>query len=152
MTANQPRGGPGHEEGTAQQHGARGDPAPVHRGNRRRDEHPVRAGRARRALPDPAGPGAGATGPPAPWPHERRSEADPGGWRNGYEDARLKTAEGEVAVRVPQVRGADGPYRSKLMEFLGGHSGVLDRLVTAMYARGVSTRDGGEAFQDAPGT
>jgi len=37
--------------------------------------------------------------------YERRSSEQPGGWRNGYEDAALKTAEGEVAVRVPQVRG-----------------------------------------------
>src|SRR2546428_3907521 len=84
--------------------------------------------------------------------YERRSEEDPGGWRNGYEDARLKTAEGEVLVRVPQVRGAGGPYRSKLMEFLEGHSDVLDRLVTEMYARGLSTRDVEDAFKDATGT
>ena len=84
--------------------------------------------------------------------YERRSEEEPGGWRNGYEDARLKTAEGEVAIRVPQVRGASGPYRSKLMEFLEGHSDVLDRLVTEMYARGLSTRDVEDAFKDATGT
>ena len=42
-------------------------------------------------------------------------------YRNGYEEGRLKTAEeGEVEVRIPQVRGAADPYRSKLMEFLGG--------------------------------
>jgi transposase-like protein len=84
--------------------------------------------------------------------YERRSDEQPRGWRNGYEDARLKTAEGEVAVRVPQVRGAGEPYRSKLMEFLDGHSDVLDRLVTEMYARGLSTRDVEDAFRDATGT
>lgn len=84
--------------------------------------------------------------------YERRSQEQPRGWRNGYEDARLKTAEGEVAVRVPQVRDASEPYRSGLMEFLEGHSDVLERLVTEMYARGLSTRDVEDAFRDATGT
>jgi len=38
------------------------------------------------------------------------------------------------------------------MEFLDGHSEVLDRLVTEMYARGLSTRDVEDAFRDATGT
>ncbi len=80
--------------------------------------------------------------------YERRGERHRG-WRNGYEDARLSTAEGEITVRVPQVRGADGPWRPKLMEFLEGHSDVLERLVTEMYARGLSTRDVEDAFRDA---
>jgi hypothetical protein len=59
--------------------------------------------------------------------YERRQETEPHrGWRNGYEDARLKTAEGEVALRVPQVRSSETPYRSKLMEFLEGNSDVLE--------------------------
>ena len=62
-------------------------------------------------------------------------------YRNGYEEGRLKTAEGEVGVKLPQVRGASTPYRSKLMEFLGGNSEALERLVVEMYARGLSTRD-----------
>ncbi len=84
--------------------------------------------------------------------YERRSAEQPEGWRNGYEDVRLKTAEGEMAVRLPQVRGAGGPYRSGLMEFLDGHSDVLERLVTEMYARGLPTRDVEDAFKDATGT
>lgn len=73
------------------------------------------------------------------------------GWRNGYEDAKLRAAEGEVTVRVPQVRGLDGPYRSGLMAFLQGNSDVLERLVVEMYARGLSTRDVEDAFRDATG-
>ena len=68
--------------------------------------------------------------------------------RDGYEQGKLKTAEGEVRVRVPQVRGASLPYRSKLMEFLGGNSEALERLVLEMYARGLSTRDVEECFGD----
>jgi transposase-like protein len=71
--------------------------------------------------------------------YERRTESTPRGQRNGYEDARLKTAEGPVSVKLPQVRDAEGPYRSRLMEFLDGNSEVLERLVVEMYARGLST-------------
>ena len=37
------------------------------------------------------------------------------------------------------------------MGFLDGNSEVLDRLVTEMYARGLSTRDVEDAFRDATG-
>ncbi len=70
-------------------------------------------------------------------------------YRNGYEDSTLATAEGEVSVRMPQVRGGGAPYRSKLMEFLSGNSEALERLVVEMYARGLSTRDVEECFRDA---
>ncbi len=83
--------------------------------------------------------------------YQRHREEPHRGHRNGYEDARLRTAEGEVAVRVPQVRDAGGPYRSRLMEFLEGNSDVLERLVTEMYARDLSTRDVEDAFRDATG-
>jgi putative transposase len=83
--------------------------------------------------------------------YERRHDASPRGLRNGYEEAAIKTAEGEAAVRVPQVRDADEPYRSKLMDFLDGNSDVLERLVVEMYARGLSTRDVEDCFRDATG-
>ena len=84
--------------------------------------------------------------------YERRSEDErQRRYRNGYEDARLKTAEGAVAVKVPQIRGSDSPYRSRLMEFLEGNSEVLERLVVEMYARGLSTRDVEDCFRDATG-
>jgi putative transposase len=82
--------------------------------------------------------------------YERRV-LDQRGSRNGYERARLRTAEGAIDVAVPQVRGAGEPYRSSLMSFLDGNSDVLDRLVTEMYARGLSTRDVEDAFRDATG-
>jgi transposase-like protein len=81
--------------------------------------------------------------------YERREDSGQGRpYRNGYEEAGLSTAEGEVGVRAPQVRGTDEPYRSKLMEFLEGNSGALERLVTEMYARGLSTRDVEDCFRD----
>jgi putative transposase len=64
---------------------------------------------------------------------------------------RIRTAEGSFDVAVPQVRGTVTPFRSSLMSFLDGNSDVLDRLVTQMYARGLSTRDVEDAFRDATG-
>jgi Transposase, Mutator family len=63
--------------------------------------------------------------------YERREEGigdQPARYRNGYEQGRLRTAEGEVSVRVPQVRGASTPYRSRLMEFLSGNSPSLGKV------------------------
>jgi putative transposase len=82
--------------------------------------------------------------------YERRSGGQAGS-RNGYEAARLRTAEGPVEVSVPQARGAGSPFRSTLMGFLDGNSDVLDRLVTEVYARGMSTRDIEDAFRDVTG-
>lgn len=84
--------------------------------------------------------------------YERRGDGEPRrGYRNGYEDHRLKTAEGAVGIKLPQVRDTEGTYRSGLMRFLDGNSDVLERLVVEMYARGLSTRDVEECFRDATG-
>ena len=82
--------------------------------------------------------------------YERRGEGQLG-FRNGYERGRLRTAEGTIDVAVPQVRDSGEPFRSSLMSFLDGNSEVLERLVTEMYARGLSTRDVEDAFRDATG-
>jgi transposase-like protein len=70
------------------------------------------------------------------------------GYRNGYKPGRIRSAEGEVRVEVPQVRDTPEPYRSRLMSFLRGNSDVLDYLVTQMYTRGLSTRDIEDSFRD----
>src|SRR5690242_11559432 len=44
--------------------------------------------------------------------YERRGDGQVG-WRN--ERGRLRTAEGAIDVAVPQVRGADAPFRSTLL-------------------------------------
>ncbi len=67
-------------------------------------------------------------------------------WRNGYKDRSLKTAEGPVEIRLPQVRNVS--YSSKLWPALKGNSSELERLVTEMYARGLSTRDIEDTFTD----
>jgi putative transposase len=81
----------------------------------------------------------------------QQAEQEHRGYRNGYEPGRIRTAEGEMVVQVPQVRDAPVSYRSRLMSFLRGNSDVLERLAVEMYARGLSTRDIEEALQEATG-
>jgi transposase-like protein len=86
--------------------------------------------------------------------YQHRTPGEPlRGHRNGYEPGRLQTAEGEVVAQIPQVRNwaEEGPYRSRLIDFLRGHSDVLDRLAVEMYARGLSTRDIEDALKEATG-
>ena len=78
--------------------------------------------------------------------YERQGEGS--GYRNGYKPGRIRSAEGEIAFEVPQVRASEQPYRSKLLEFLRGNSDALEYLVTQMYSRGLSTRDVEDAFRD----
>jgi putative transposase len=71
--------------------------------------------------------------------YERRAEE--GGYRNGYEVGRLKTAEGVLPVQVPQIRGREEPYRSQLWSQVAKTSDILKRLISEMYAGGLSQRD-----------
>lgn len=81
---------------------------------------------------------------------ERYQRGSEGRMRNGYRTHHLETAEGRLAVETPQVRGVPG-YRSGLLEALGDHSEVLERLAVEMYARGLSTRDIEDTFRDVTG-
>lgn len=63
------------------------------------------------------------------------------GYRNGYEEGTLKTAEGVLRVQVPQIRGREEPYRSELWTQVAKTSEVLKRLIVEMYAGGLSQRD-----------
>jgi putative transposase len=83
-------------------------------------------------------------------PLERRG--DEHGQRNGYMPGHLRTAEGDVELRVPQVRGAGEVFRLQLLSFLEGNCEVLERLVCERYARGMSTRDIEDAFRGEDGT
>lgn len=78
--------------------------------------------------------------------YERQPEVT--GYRNGYKPGRIRSAEGELEVAVPQVRETATPYQSRLMDFLRGNTDVLNYLVTQMYTRGLSTRDIEDTFRD----
>lgn len=74
--------------------------------------------------------------------YQRREEDGQAGYRNGYKSRSIRTAEGKIAVEVPQVRGREnGPYRSAIWQALGRRSPALEKLAVEMYARGLSTRD-----------
>ncbi len=76
---------------------------------------------------------------------------DPGVHRNGYEAVSLKTGEGVVEVHKPQVRGAEEAYKSELWAKLHTTSEQLNKLITEMYALGLSNRDIENALKDSLG-
>jgi putative transposase len=71
--------------------------------------------------------------------YEARGEQ--AGYRNGYENGTLKTAEGVFRVKLPQIRGREEPYRSPLWRQVATTSDVLKRLIGEMYVGGMSQRD-----------
>ena len=73
--------------------------------------------------------------------YQRRQE-DQKGYRNGFKQRTIRTAEGKLAVDVPQVRDlGEEPYRSPIWQGLAKRSPALEKLAVEMYARGLSTRD-----------
>jgi putative transposase len=73
-------------------------------------------------------------------PYERRPEGSRG-YRNGYKQRRVDSAEGRVLVDVPQVRDAEQTYQSRLWQTMRRRTEILEKLVVEMYVRGLSTRD-----------
>jgi putative transposase len=73
------------------------------------------------------------------------------GYRNGYEDGTLKTGEGVVRVKLPQIRGLREPYRSQLWGNVGTTSDVLKKLIVEMYVGGMSQRDIEAGLEQAMG-
>jgi transposase-like protein len=83
--------------------------------------------------------------------YERNKGGVHRGYRNGYEARKVRTAEGEVVIELPQVRNTQEPYRSKVKEFFRGNTECLERLTAEMYARGLSTRDSEDALMELTG-
>ncbi len=77
--------------------------------------------------------------------YERRGD-DKRGQRNGSQPGHVRSAEGDIELRVLQVRGADKAFCPQRLSFLEGNSEVLERLVAETDARGMSTRDIEDAF------
>ena len=78
-------------------------------------------------------------------PHVSRTR----GYRNGYEPTALKSPLGLLGLALPQTRRTPQPFRSSLLARLKTDGDALQRLVTGMYVRGLSTRDVDGLFQDA---
>jgi transposase-like protein len=73
--------------------------------------------------------------------HYRHGRRGRDGWRNGYESKQLKTGDGNLKIFLPQVRGSEEKFQSKLMSKIEGGSEVLRKMVLEMYVKGLSTRD-----------
>jgi len=83
--------------------------------------------------------------------HYERRSAGARGYRNGYRESGLRSAEGEVRFAVPQVREVDRAALSALRDALKGRTEALEQLAVEMYARGCSTRDIEAIFRDETG-
>lgn len=81
--------------------------------------------------------------------YERRAGSQ--GYRNGYENGTLKTAEGVLRLQVPQISGRTEPGRSRLWNGLANTSEVLKTLIVEMYAGGMSQRDIEHSLEKALG-
>ncbi len=80
--------------------------------------------------------------------YERRRDEDRGvdeesGLRNGFRPRRLQTAEGELAIEIPQVRQAAETFASKLFPRTPKllRTEPLKALVIGAFVRGLSMRD-----------
>lgn len=73
------------------------------------------------------------------------------GYRNGYQDYRIKSVGGRIEVRKPRVRQSPEPYESQILGKLESLEEDLKKLSLEMYVRGLSTRDIEEVFHDKDG-
>ena len=73
------------------------------------------------------------------------------GYRNGYENGTVKTGEGILRVKVPQIRGHAEAYRSQLWSNVSRTSEVLKKLIVEMYVGGMSQRDIEQGLERAVG-
>jgi putative transposase len=94
------------------------------------------------------------------WEHEQAEALGRGryeargeklGYRNGYENGTLRTGEGVLRVKLPQIRGQEDPYRSPLWGQMATTSDVLKRLIVEMYVGGMSQRDIEYSLESAVG-
>lgn len=69
----------------------------------------------------------------------RKGAEGPANSRNGYSKKTLKTSSGPIEVNVPRDR--EGTFEPKAIEKYQTVHPELERRITSMYARGMSTRD-----------
>ena len=73
------------------------------------------------------------------------------GYRHGDTDGTLKTGEGSMRGRVPQIRGQAEPSRSQLWTQVRRTSEVLKQLIVELYVGGRSQRDIEQGVESAVG-
>jgi len=62
------------------------------------------------------------------------------GHRNGYEKTKLATGEGPIELGIPQLRAHEG-FQSLILEHWKKRTEAVDRMIPAMYVKGLSQRD-----------
>jgi len=70
------------------------------------------------------------------------------GYRNGYEDKQVQTAEGALRLKMPQVRDTIGAFDSVWLRALVPRSDKLAALIPQLYVKGLSPRDIEAALTD----
>lgn len=70
--------------------------------------------------------------------YERSEERN--GYANGLKDRTFQSSVGPLALRVPQTRGSDEPYRPTMLESGSRSDRSLKAAIAEMYLQGVSTR------------
>src|SRR5437667_1992878 len=83
--------------------------------------------------------------------YSARGAAPGAGYRNGYRTGRVKSAEGALEYRAPQIADRDEPFCSRIREVVRGRTEELEALAGEIYARGLSTRDIEAVFAGADG-
>lgn len=76
----------------------------------------------------------------------KKSTTESDNARNGYSKKRLKTSSGEVQIEVPRDRR--GTFEPQFIRAHQSFDPDLEKRVTSMYARGMSTRDIGQQLSD----
>jgi transposase-like protein len=71
-------------------------------------------------------------------PYEAKGR-NSGNSRNGYYSKKVRTSEGDTAVRVPRDRNGD--YEPKVLQRYASNTNELEEKVIGLYAKGMSTRD-----------
>lgn len=63
------------------------------------------------------------------------------GYRNGYEPAVVSSGEGKIQVELPQTRDTEFSFQSVILELWQKRSENLEKLIPALYIKGLSVRD-----------
>lgn len=70
------------------------------------------------------------------------------GYANGYKPKTLKTAAGNLRLRIPQVRDSDRPFYPRSLERGTRSDRAIRMAVAEMYVKGVSTRKVQSVFEE----
>lgn len=73
--------------------------------------------------------------------HYKRGKRLQNGYRNGYEPATISSGEGKIQVELPQTRETEFPFRSVILDLWQRRSENIEKLIPALYIKGLSQRD-----------